>query len=90
MQVSAKLSGNNIANPIGSILSVAMMLEYFELKEEAALIREAVQWTIFHGFITKDLDPINNYSTSTIGDLIMDYVEEQHSVRDQQRKHGYQ
>ena len=68
-------AGKNIANPIGSILSAAMMLDYFKMNAEAELIREAVQWTLINGFVTKDIDPINNYSTSTIGELITDYVE---------------
>ena len=32
----------NIANPLAQILSVAMLFEYFDLKEEGALIRKAV------------------------------------------------
>jgi 3-isopropylmalate dehydrogenase len=68
-------AGKNIANPVGSILSAAMMLDHFQMHAEAALIRDAIQWTLANGFITKDIDPINNYSTSTIGELITDYVE---------------
>ena len=34
--------GQNIANPLAQILSVAMLFEYFDLKEEGALIRKAV------------------------------------------------
>src|SRR5258708_5061052 len=39
-------AGKDIANPLGSILSMAMMLDYFDLKKEASLVREAVEWTI--------------------------------------------
>lgn len=67
-------AGKDIANPIGSILSAAMMLEYLSMREEAALIREAVAWTLDAKFVTKDIDPINYYFTSTIGDLVCDYV----------------
>lgn len=67
-------AGKDIANPLGSILSAAMMLDYFNLKEEATLIRDAVAWTISHLFVTKDIDPINFYFTSTIGELICDYL----------------
>ncbi|MGI8637188.1 MAG: 3-isopropylmalate dehydrogenase [Segetibacter sp.] len=70
-----KAAGKNIANPVGSILAAAMMLDHFGLPEEAELIREAVQWNLANGFVTKDIDPINNYSTATIGDLVSDYVE---------------
>ncbi len=66
--------GKDIANPIGSILSAAMMLDYFNLKEEAQLIRDAVEWTIESLFVSKDLDPINFYFTSTIGELISEYI----------------
>jgi 3-isopropylmalate dehydrogenase len=68
-------AGKDIANPLGSILSAAMMLEHFNMKEEAALLRAAVEWTLSHGFVSKDIDPVNNYATSTIGDLIRDFIE---------------
>jgi 3-isopropylmalate dehydrogenase len=68
-------AGKDIANPIGSILSAAMMLDHFGLQEEAAQVRNAVQWTLDNGFVTKDIDPINFYFTSTIGDLICDYIQ---------------
>ena len=67
-------TGKDIANPLGSILSSAMMLDYLGLQKEAELIREAVKWTLHNGFVTKDIDPINFYFTSTIGQLISDYV----------------
>ena len=67
-------AGKDIANPLGSVLSAAMMLEYFELTEEAGIVREAVKWTLTNGFVSKDIDPVNFYFTSTIGDLISDYV----------------
>jgi 3-isopropylmalate dehydrogenase len=68
-------AGKDIANPLGSILSAAMMLDHFQLREEADLIRKAVDWTLVHGFVSKDIDPVNSYSTSTIGDLVRDFVE---------------
>jgi len=67
-------AGKDIANPIGSILSAAMLLEHLNMKEEAALVREAVEWSLDSKFVTKDIDPINYYFTSTVGDLISDYV----------------
>lgn len=67
-------TGKDIANPIGSILSSAMMLDYLGLQKEGDLIREAVKWTLHNGFVTKDIDPINFYFTTTIGELISDYV----------------
>ena len=38
------------------------------------MVREAVEWTLSNGFVTKDIDPINFYFTSTLGELISDYV----------------
>lgn len=67
-------AGKDIANPLGSILSAAMLLDYLDLKKEAALVREGVEWTLQNNFVTKDIDPINFYFTSTIGELISDYV----------------
>lgn len=67
-------AGKDIANPVGSILSAAMMLEHFGLEEEAAEIKDAVAWALEHGFVTKDIDPVNYYFTSTIGELISDHI----------------
>jgi len=67
-------AGQDIANPIGSILSAALMLDHFGLHNEANVVREAVDWTLANGFVTKDIDPVNFYFTSTVGDLISDYV----------------
>jgi 3-isopropylmalate dehydrogenase len=67
-------AGKDIANPLGSILSAAMMLDHFGLQKEAELVREAVDWTLMNGFVTKDIDPVNFYFTTTIGELIGDYV----------------
>lgn len=67
-------AGKDIANPLGSILSAAMMLEHFGLSDEAQQVRDGVNWTLQHGFVTKDLDAINFYFTSTIGELISEYV----------------
>jgi len=67
-------AGKDIANPLGSILSAALMLEYFGLHQEATAVQEAVNWTLQNGFVTKDIDPVNFYFTSTIGELIADYI----------------
>ncbi|WP_336515640.1 3-isopropylmalate dehydrogenase [Pollutibacter soli] len=67
-------AGKDIANPIGSVLSAAMMLDYFGMQTEANHVRDAVTWTLQNGFVTKDIDPVNFYFTSTIGELICDYI----------------
>ncbi|MEO8111130.1 MAG: 3-isopropylmalate dehydrogenase [Ginsengibacter sp.] len=68
-------AGKDIANPVGSILSSAMMLDHFGLTEEAAEIRKAIAWSLGNGLVTKDIDPMNFYYTSTIGELISDFIE---------------
>jgi 3-isopropylmalate dehydrogenase len=67
-------AGKDIVNPIGSILSAALLLEHFDLKEEAALVKEAVAWTINNQFVAKDIEPVNFYFTATIGELVGDYI----------------
>jgi len=66
--------GKDIANPVGSILSAAMMLDYFGLHDEAADVREAVAWTLVNGFVSQDIDPENPHYTSTIGEFASDYI----------------
>ncbi|GAA4332563.1 3-isopropylmalate dehydrogenase [Flaviaesturariibacter amylovorans] len=67
-------AGKDIANPLGSVLSAAMLLDHFGMTEEAALVRTAVDWSVNAPFVSKDIDPVNFYFTSTIGDLLADYV----------------
>jgi 3-isopropylmalate dehydrogenase len=67
-------AGMDIANPNGSILSTAMLLDHLGLLTEAQKVRDAVQWTLANNFVTKDIDSVNFYFTSTIGDLISDYI----------------
>lgn len=68
-------AGKDIANPLGSILSAAMMLDHFQMADEAHAVRKAVEWTLLNGFVSKDIDPVNNYSTTAIGDLVSDHIE---------------
>lgn len=67
-------AGKDIANPTGSILSAAMLLDHFGLHKEAEVVRAGVNWALANGFVTKDIDPVNYYFTSTIGELISDFV----------------
>lgn len=67
-------AGKDIANPTGSILSAAMLLDHFGLHQEAEVVRSGVSWALSNGFVTKDIDPVNYYFTSTIGELISDFV----------------
>ena len=68
-------AGKNIANPIGTILSAAMMFDLaFNLKEESELISTAVEKSIDSDYVTEDLNRNNPKSTSQVGDWIADYI----------------
>jgi 3-isopropylmalate dehydrogenase len=68
-------AGKNIANPVGTILSAAMMLDLaFNLKKEAEAITEAVERSVEAGVLTVDLDSRNPRSTSEVGDWIQKYI----------------
>ncbi len=68
-------AGKDIANPIATILSVALMLESFELYREANAIRNAVNRSISQGLVTPDLDPISHVTCSKAGDVISLLIE---------------
>lgn len=65
-------AGKNIANPMATILSAAMMLEHLGLDAEGADIRTAVGRALENGVITEDLVKKGDktYSTSEVGDYI--------------------
>ncbi|MBT8762964.1 3-isopropylmalate dehydrogenase [Desulfohalobiaceae bacterium Ax17] len=67
------IAGQNKANPLATILSVAMMLDYsFNLKEEAQAIEQAVQNVLAKGYRTGDLLEQGKQlvSCSEMGDLV--------------------
>lgn len=68
--------GLNIANPLAQILSVAMLFEYFELKEEGALIREAVNASLNANVRTPEIqvEGAPHYGTREVGDWIVEYI----------------
>ncbi len=66
--------GKNIANPIASILSAAMLLDHFELYEEASMIKEAVEKSLVLNVCTIDINQESLFRTSDIGDFIVDYI----------------
>ena len=66
-------AGKNIANPIATILSAAMMFEYaFADMEAGATIRRAVDLSIEKNIVTEDIAPegVTPHSTSEVGDFI--------------------
>ncbi len=67
------IAGQNLANPIGTILSAAMMLKYsFDMPEEAERIEQAVSDTLDAGFRTADCmsEGMTRLSCSEMGDQI--------------------
>jgi 3-isopropylmalate dehydrogenase len=67
-------AGKNIANPMATILSVAMMLEYLKEIKAAAAIRDAVNQALAKGIVTEDISKINPKSTSAVGDWAAEYI----------------
>jgi 3-isopropylmalate dehydrogenase len=70
-------AGKNIANPAATILSAAMMFEYaFNLMEEGALIREAIDQSIEQGIVTIDIaGDAKSYSTTEVGEWVVKYIQ---------------
>lgn len=68
--------GLNIANPLAQILSVAMLYEYFDLKAEGALIREAVNASLDANVRTPEIQVAGGtkYGTREVGQWIVDYI----------------
>ena len=62
------LAGRNVANPVGAILSSAMMLDYLGLKAEAAAIERAVEEAVKSGNATADIG--GRLGTKETGDYI--------------------
>ena len=61
------IAGEDKANPIATILSVAMMLRYsFDLKDEADAIEKAVQKALNDGYRTIDIDD-NSDGNKSVG-----------------------
>lgn len=65
-------AGKDIANPLATILSAAMMFEdAFGLREEAKAIRDVVNRSLSKGIITEDLaGSSKTYKTSEVGDWL--------------------
>ena len=68
-------AGKHIANPIAQILSAAMLLEHFGLKEEGKIVRDAVQASIENSIRTPDIQKkeLKPYTTEEVGEWIADY-----------------
>ncbi|NJL74019.1 MAG: 3-isopropylmalate dehydrogenase [Saprospiraceae bacterium] len=70
-------AGKNIANPVATVLSAALMLEMsFNLLEEGNTIRAAVDASMLAQAVTVDIatDKEKAYSTSDVGDWLAAYI----------------
>jgi len=70
------IAGQNVANPLGAILSVALMLRHtFHLPKEAECVEAGVMSTLMGGFRTRDLTrPGRTVSTEEMGAQIAEFV----------------
>ena len=63
------LAGKNIANPIGAILSAALMLETLGRADDASRIERAVESAVRDGAVTRDVG--GTLGTREAGDAIV-------------------
>jgi 3-isopropylmalate dehydrogenase len=69
------IAGKSIANPIGAILSAAMLLRYsLGLESEARDVEIAVEQAIAAGARTADLGGKETLSTQQMGEAIRSYI----------------
>ncbi len=70
-----EVAGQNRANPIGAILSAAMLLNYaFDMTEESQAIKGAVDQSLREGYVTEDINPDQHHTTDEVGDKIATLV----------------
>ena len=69
-------AGQNLANPLAQILSVAMLLEHFDLNEEGRLVREAVNASLDANVRTPEIqvEGGEKYGTKEVGSWIVNYI----------------
>ncbi len=71
------IAGQDLANPIATILSAAMMLRFtFDLDKEADAVEAAVQQVLTEGFRTGDImsEGCTRAGTAEMGDLIAQHI----------------
>ena len=70
-----EVAGKDIANPLATILSAAMMFkDGFGLENESSLIKKMVEKSLAQKVVTQDLAAMNSYSTSEVGDWISNEI----------------
>jgi len=70
------IAGQNKANPLGAIGSVAAMLEYsFGLQKEALAVNKAIEHVLTSGHVTADLRPSGAPATTEqVGTAVCDFI----------------
>ncbi|RIV19529.1 3-isopropylmalate dehydrogenase [Alicyclobacillaceae bacterium I2511] len=74
------IAGQNLANPLGTLLSVAMLLRFsLKLMREAEAVERAVRSVVSAGYRTRDLvQPGENWiGTDKMGDKVCQYLREE-------------
>jgi 3-isopropylmalate dehydrogenase len=66
------IAGKGIANPLGSILTAGMLLEFLGWKAEAAAVHSAVKEALLKNYLTPDLG--GTKKTTEVGDWIAEEV----------------
>ena len=66
------IAGKGIANPLGSVLTAGMLLEFLDWKAEAAAVHAAVKEALLKNYLTPDLG--GTKKTNEVGNWIADFV----------------
>ncbi len=66
------IAGKGIANPLGSVLASAMMLDFLGYKKEGVILRSAVKSAVKENYLTPDLG--GNKKTVEVGDWLAEFV----------------
>ena len=76
-----ELKGKDLANPLATILSAALLLEHFKLYEEADAVKNAVEKSIELNITTPDINSTKKFAhTTTVGDFVSAYIIDKKSV----------
>jgi 3-isopropylmalate dehydrogenase len=67
------IAGRGIANPLGSVLASAMMLEFLGWDREASVLREGVKAALFKNYLTSDLGGSN--TTTEVGSWLAEFAD---------------
>lgn len=66
--------GKNIANPMATVLSGAMMLEHWGLMKESEIVKKSVDQALKEGVVAEDIDPGAARSTSEVGEYLTEFI----------------